>query len=129
MALHSLKLLNEKIVFFEWTCNECTNNDICHDCNLKKSGTKDDVIRSENIEFVSADEQHEYEFDQASNFVNEDSDNGQTDVSDESDNETEAEYNSGELIWAKHGRVWYPAQTCYLPEVPVHPQKRFQCKK
>ena len=50
------------------------------------------VIKFVNIEFVAEDEQHESEFDESSDFVNED-DNGQTDVSDESDNETEAEYN------------------------------------
>ena len=56
MGLHSLKLLNEKIVLSEWTCNECTN--YMSWLQHAKIGHK------------------------GCNFVNNDDDNGQTDISD-----------------------------------------------
>ena len=32
--------------------------------------------------------------------------------SDESSEDEEEEFNPGDVIWAKHDRIWYPAQIC-----------------
>ena len=52
----------------------------------------------------------------------------QTDESDESDESSEdedEEFNLGDVICAKHGRIWYPAQICHLNDVPSNLQHRF----
>ena len=43
---------------------------------------------------------------------------------DESDESSE-EFNPGDVIWAKHGRIWDPAQICSLNDVPSNSQHRF----
>ena len=60
-----------------------------------------------------------------------DDDQGQTDESDESNESTEdeeEEFNPGDVIWAKHGRNWYPAQICSLNDVPSNLQIGFVYK-
>ena len=52
-------------------------------------------------------------------------DQGYTDESDESSEDEEEEFNPGDVIWAKHGRIWYPAQICSLNDVPSNLQHRF----
>ena len=52
-----------------------------------------------------------------------DDDQSQTDESDDEDEEEEI--NPGDVIWAKHGRIWYPAQICSLNDVPSNLQHRF----
>ena len=52
-------------------------------------------------------------------------DQGQNDESDESSEIEEEEFNPGDVIWAKHGRIWYPAQICTLNDVPSNLQHRF----
>ena len=27
---------------------------------------------------------------------------------------------AGDIVWGKHGRIWYPAQMCTLNEIPEH---------
>ena len=61
-------------------------------------------------------------------FHDDDDDNddqGQNDESDESSEIEEEEFNPGDVIWAKHGRIWYPAQICTLNDVPSNLQHRF----
>ena len=50
---------------------------------------------------------------------------GQTDESDESSEDENEEFNLGDVICAKHGRIWYPAQICRLNDVPSNLQHRF----
>ena len=52
-------------------------------------------------------------------------DQGQNDESDESSEIEEEEFNPGDVIWAKHGRIWYPAQICTLNDAPSNLQHRF----
>ena len=54
-----------------------------------------------------------------------DDDQGQNDESDESSEIEEEEFNPGDVIWAKHGRIWYPAQICTLNDAPSNLQHRF----
>ena len=61
-------------------------------------------------------------------FHDDDDDNddqGQNDESDESSEIEEEEFNPGDVIWAKHGRIWYPAQICTLNDAPSNLQHRF----
>ena len=39
--------------------------------------------------------------------------------------EDEEEFNPGDVIWAKDGRIWYPAQICSLNDVPSNLQHQF----
>ena len=54
---------------------------------------------------------------------------GQTDESDESDESSEdeeEEFNPADVICAKHGRIWYPAQMYCLNDVPSNLQHQFR---
>ena len=55
-----------------------------------------------------------------------DDDQGQTDESDESSEDEEEKVNPGDVIWAKHDRIWYPAQICCLNNVPSNLQHQFR---
>ena len=48
------------------------------------------------------------------------------DTWDESSEDKEEEVNPGNATWAKHGRIWYPAQICSLNDVPSNLQHRFR---
>ena len=50
---------------------------------------------------------------------------GQADESDESTEGEEEKFNPGDVIWNKHGRLWYPVQICNLNDVPSNLQHRF----
>ena len=61
-------------------------------------------------------------------FHDDDDDNddqGQNDESDESSEIEEEEFNPGDVIWAKHGRIWYSARICTLNDVPSNLQHWF----
>ena len=45
--------------------------------------------------------------------------------SDESSEDEEEEFKPGDVIWTKHGTIWYPAQICSLNDVPNNLQYRF----
>ena len=38
---------------------------------------------------------------------------------------TNDEYNLGDTVWAKYGRMWYPAEICCLADIPEHLQQWF----
>ena len=54
-----------------------------------------------------------------------DDDQSQSDKSDESSEDEEEEFNPGDMIWAKHGRICYHAQICSLNVVPSNLQHWF----
>ena len=66
-------------------------------------------------------------------------DDGQTDASDdESENEIDEssteeneneEHNPGDIVWAQHGRIWYPAQVVTSGDLPPQLQKQFSTLK
>ena len=72
--------------------------------------------------------------DDSTGACDDDDDNGQTDVSDEEDddddnNDDDVEFNPGDVVWAKHGCIWYPAQIHSLADLPSHLQNRFSAQK
>ena len=46
-----------------------------------------------------------------------------------SDEEQEIEYMSGDIVWAKYGRIWYPAKLCCLADLSESLQVRFSKNK
>ena len=54
-----------------------------------------------------------------------DDDEGQNDESYESSENEEEKFNPGDVIWAKHDRIQYPAQIRTLNDVPSNLQHRF----
>ena len=123
MILHSLKLIDKKIVLNEFTCTECSCDGLCKECTAQKSVQDTDVEKPETIQFVEMEDQNEP--DDLTGACNDDDDNGQTDVSDgdNSDDDVEDdEFNPGDVVWAKHGCIWYPAQIHSLADLPFHLQ-------
>ena len=77
-----------------------------------------------NIENTGSNNNKDFQF----HDDDDDDDQGQTDESDESDESSEDEeeqFNPADVIWAKHGRIWYPAQIYSLNDVPSNLQHRF----
>ena len=124
MALHSLTFDGHKIVLRDLTCSECSIEAFCDDCKTLKQIDKTNVITPEN------------EYLDLTGIGNTDSNNnedahfhdyhqGQADESDESSEGEEEKFNPGDVIWNKHGRLWYPVQICSLNDVPSNLQHRF----
>ena len=118
--LHSLKIFKKDLIGKVWTCSECTVQNICADCQSGDSTVLEMESDDGNVESSEETE----------NFYDE-SDDGQTDQSssDESsgsDSEDEHLIHPGDIVWALHGRNWYPARICTLAEIPINLKKRFQ---
>ena len=129
MALRSLKLSDGKIVLNEFTCNECEYHELCEDCVKQKSFLQSSIEKPKTVEYVEIEDQADTD-DDDDNCCNDDDDDGQTDeASDTSDEDNESEFNPGDIIWAKHGRIWYPAQIYCLANLPEHIQSLFQRQK
>ena len=58
-------------------------------------------------------------------YFHDDDYQSQTDELDESSEDEEEEFNPGDVIWTKRGRIWYPAQVCSLNDAPSNLQHRF----
>ena len=74
-----------------------------------------------NIENTGSNNNKDFQF----HDDDDDDDQGQTDESDESSEDEEEQFNPADVIWAKHGRIWYPAQIYSLNNVPSNLQHRF----
>ena len=110
--LHSFIVKDDKLYFATESCTNCKVHEMCADCAgatldadrtyIRQGNNDDEVIESESIVRDSEDE-------------------GKTD--DDSDDEAgEREENEcihiGDIVWGKHGRVWYPAKVVGQEEVP-----------
>ena len=88
---------------------------------------KANVITPEKVEYLDlADIENTDSKNNEDSQFHDDDDQGQTDESDESSEDEEEEFNPGDVIWAKHGKIWYPAQICGLSDVPSNLQHRFR---
>ena len=82
MKAHSLKLCNDNIIVSEWTCT-CSVQSTCT-CSSKKSINKAKIVKPAIVEFVEKDVQSEELVDNEE-LIQDSDDNGQTDISDDSD--------------------------------------------
>ena len=127
MSLHSLKLDEDKIVLNEFTCTECENSNSCEDCKKQKSFLKSNVEKPETVNYVEIEDQIDVDDDEEN--CKDGDDEGQTDDETDTSEDEDSEFNPGDIIWAKYGRIWYPAQIYSLADVPVHLQSQFQGQK
>ena len=73
-----------------------------------------------NVETVDAD-------DSIACLIEDEEDNVPTDVSDSpTDEEEEDVFCPGDIIWAKHGRIWYPAKIVRVQDLSDHLQSHFR---
>ena len=127
MALHSFKLLNDCVYLSALTCVDCQINELCDACLKLRIVHKDDIVHPKKVTYV---ERETDAIDRLPSFESEDEivdseDEGQTDVDTDSDEEQEIDYKSGDIVWAKYGRIWYPAKVCCLADLPESLQVRF----
>ena len=122
MAWHSLKLFEQKVVLRDLTCTECPFDALCKYCESLKQVSQIEYVEMD----ILSDNDDDDDMD---SDCHDDDDDSQTDTSDESEEDEETEFNPGDVIWAKHGRIWYPAQICSLSDVPCHLQHRFPVQK
>ena len=84
--------------------------------------------KTEEIKFIDVEDQDDTDDDDE--ICVDADDDGHTDeeeLSDTSDEEEdESDYNPGDIVWARHGRIGYPAQIQSLVDLPEHLQARFQ---
>ena len=126
MALHSPNFDGRKIVLRDLTCSGCSIEDFCNDCKTLKQIDKTNVITPEKNKYLDlTDIENTGSNNNEDAHFHDDDDQGQTNESDESSEDEEEEFNPGDVIWAKHGRIWYPAQICSLNDVPSNLQHRF----
>ena len=111
MALHSPKFDGHKIVLRDLTCSI---EAFCDDCKTLKQIDKTNVITPEKTEYLNLTgiKNTGSNNNEDAQFHDDDDNQGQTDESDESSEGEEEKFNSGDVIWAKLGRIWYHAQIC-----------------
>ena len=126
MALHFLKFDGHMIVLRDLTCSECSIDAFCDDCKTLKQIDKTNAITPEKVEYLDlTDIENTDSNNNEDAQFHYDDEQGQTDESDESSEDEEEEFNPGDVMWAKHGGIWYPAQICSLNDVPSNLQHRF----
>jgi len=50
-------------------------------------------------------------------------DDGASDLSDSDEESPQDAHGPGDIVWAKYGRMWYPAKVLSTNEIPIHLQK------
>ena len=116
--LHSFYVRGENLYFSEQSCTDCTISKMCQECSTTPDATMTDHLRraTSTTEPVDVEEP----------LVDGD-DDGNTDdddLSGESENESDGEGEDcvtiGDIVWGKHGRVWYPAKVVSNEDVPAN---------
>ena len=140
MSLHSLKVHENKVIKHDLTCSNCKSDSVCNECNKADTIDKSEIRYPEKIEYVKKVQEHSRcskKFQDVKVIEENDEDcrdgedNGSSDFegSDISDDDEAAAFAPGEIVWAKHGTVWYPAEICSLSDVPYSLQTNFpKCK-
>ena len=115
-----------KIVLQDQTCSACSIAAFCDYCKTSKQIDKTNVITSEKVEYPDlTDVENTDSNNNKDAQFHDDDDQSQSDKSDESSEDEEEEFNPGDMIWAKHGRICYHAQICSLNVVPSNLQHWF----
>ena len=115
-----------KIVLRDQTCSVCSIDAFCDDCKTSKQIDKTNVITSEKVEYPDlTDVENTDSNNNKDAQFHDDDDQSQSDKSDESSEDEEEEFNPGDMIWAKHGRICYHAQICSLNDVSSNLQHWF----
>ena len=115
-----------KIVLQDQTCSACSIDAFCDYCKTSKQINKTNVITSEKVEYPDlTDVENTDSNNNKDAQFHDDDDQSQSDKSDESSEDEEEEFNPGDMIWAKHGRICYHAQICSLNVVPSNLQHWF----
>ena len=97
----------------ETSCINCTVSSLCEVCALDVAATRE-YLKTSSVDNIPEDDEKE------DNEVIDEV--GQSDLSD-SDTEEDVESSNiipGDIVWAKHGRVWYPAKVVHLDSVPIN---------
>lgn len=115
MQLHSFIVKDGKLYFANQSCTDCRVNKICDSCSAEPDADESYIKR------VDAEEETDTQVD----GFRDDEDDGKTDDDSDSDSDDEEETrdvdectNIGDIVWAKHGRTWYPATIVGLDVVP-----------
>ena len=115
-----------KIVLRDQTCSACSIDAFCDYCKTLKQIDKTNVITSEKVEYPDlTDVENTDSNNNKDAQFHDDDDQSQSDKSDESSEDEEEEFNPGDMIWAKHGRICYHAQICSLNDVSSNLQHWF----
>ena len=117
-----------KIVLTDQTCSACSIDAFCDDCKTSKQIDKTNVITSEKVEYPDLTDVENTDSNNSKDpqfHDDDDDDQSQSDKSDESSEDEEEEFNRGDMIWAKHGRICYHAQICSLNDVSSNLQRWF----
>lgn len=115
LTVHSLRLHKDGLLARKLSCTACSPKGLCQTC-------KDEPAS------VSVDEPETAEDDIPP--VQDSDDEGASDISSSSDDDSSEESISpGDIVWAKYGRVWYPAKIVSSCDVPIRLQRNlFRCK-
>lgn len=115
LSIHSLRLKEDEILARRLSCTACSPHELCHEC------------KEAPLSVSVPDEQEE---EPAPPAVHDEEDTGGSDLSSESDSEDDDENLApGEVVWAKYGKTWYPAQIVSHCDVPLKlPKNLFRSK-
>lgn len=106
LNMHSLRLKEDGILAKRLSCTACSPQELCQEC---KEAPPSVSVPDEQEEEPAPPAVHDME------------DTGGSDLSSESDDENLA---PGEIVWAKYGKTFYPAQIVSHYDVPPKLQKK-----
>ena len=114
--LHSMYITDETLYFSEHSCLDCTVNLLCETCEKIPQANIGDVVRGNSPE---SDEDSEVIDDDEDSLNAEDEDTEDEETEDETTYDDENEcIGIGDIVWAKHGKVWSPARVVGSEAVP-----------
>ena len=116
--IHSLVAKDNKLYLHELSCNKCTMNEVCEECLADEGATQEDIIKG-----------NEFNDEERDNVFHDDDDYGQSDASSDDDDskDDDESVTVGDIVWASHGRIWYPAKICAAGEVPETVLSKLGC--
>ena len=99
----------EGILAQKLSCMDCKPSGLCPSCTEAKPSLAIDLSTSEEAEPSSH-----------AGKVQDQEDDGPSDLSgtDDDEDQEESQFTPDDVVWAKHGRTWYPAKVVSCADVP-----------
>ena len=123
LSMHSLKNINGTLFAQKLTCTECTPSTFCEDCvkfNPSTINPSSDIV-IETVEPLELIEQTKRIHDDDIGLSDDDSD-----LDEIFHDENSANFRPGDVVWARHQKIWYPAKIAGRADLPVSLKRKLQ---
>ena len=118
--VHSMVVRNDNLHIKEISCINCNVSSLCEDCLSDVAATPEYIKTADSESDADIDDE-----DQSILSPNRDIEDliGHSDIEEEESSADEEDMESlipGDIVWGRHGRVWYPAKVVDINEIPAN---------